>query len=477
MKNENTTGANKIFILIALGMFTFMSTLDGSIVNIAMPIMSKELQVSSSQIEWVVSIYLMTISSLLMFFGRLGDVIGKTRVFKIGTAVFLVGSFLAGLNMGLPFLLGSRALQAVGASMTMSNSFGITTSSFPMAQRGRAMGVIGTFVALGAVAGPAIGGLILNYLPWNYIFWINVPIGIIAILFGLKSLPKSETSSSIKDLDWLGTILFMLFVNTFFFAILQGQESGYSNPIIIGSLVVSLIMLFLFIRTENNSPKALLDLSIFRIADYSLGLLAALFVFINGFFFNVLIPYYLVNARGFSSGISGTLMSIIPLTMVVFGPLGGVLADRFGGPKITVIGLTTLLISQLIVVTFNLNTPMWVFFLASLLTGIGTGLFQSPNNAVVMSSVPTNRLGIAGSVNALARNLGMILGVSLSTTSLFLVMSMRAHKTITTYPTGQPNLFIYGMHIAFIISAVLLVVADLIAIERLRQGSKKATAK
>lgn len=474
--NDNNS-KNRILILIALGMFTFMSTLDGSIVNIAMPVMSKSLHVSISQIEWVVSIYLMTISSLLMFFGRLGDTVGKTVIFRIGTAVFLLGSFLAGVNLGLPFLLGARVIQAIGAAMTMSNSFGITTSTFPMEQRGRAMGVIGTFVALGSVAGPAIGGLILNYLPWNYIFWINVPIGIIAIIAGAIALPKSEVTQKNDNLDWIGTLLFMIFVATFFYALLQGPVVGYTDPVVISTFVISLFAIAMFIYVETHTKNPLLDLSIFKIADYSLGLLAALFVFINGFFFNVLIPYYLVNARGYSSGYSGLLMSIVPLTMIVFGPLGGVLADKFGGPRITVLGLSTLLISQILIMFYNLQTPIWFFIIGTVLAGIGTGLFQSPNNAVVMSAVPFNRLGIAGSVNALARNLGMILGVSLSTSSLFLVMSAISHHTISSYPYHQSGLFIDGMRIAFLISAVLLAVADIIAIVRWRRSTTLNPAK
>lgn len=286
MQNNVSKGltVNKALILIALGMFTFMSTLDGSIVNIAMPIMSKELSVTASQIEWVVSIYLIIISSLLMFFGRLGDVVGKTRIFKIGTAIFIIGSLIARINLGLPFLLFARGVQAVGAAMTMSNSFGITTSSFPINQRGRAMGFIGTFVALGSVAGPAVGGLILNYLPWNYIFWINVPIGIIAILLGLKSLPKDVPVSANAPLDWLDTLEFVVFIVTFFFAILRGQAIGYTHPIILGALLIAVVSIILFIRTEKQLKHPLLDFSIFKYSDFTFGLIAALLVFINGFF-------------------------------------------------------------------------------------------------------------------------------------------------------------------------------------------------
>ncbi len=403
MQNNVSKGltVNKTLILIALGMFTFMSTLDGSIVNIAMPIMSKELSVTASQIEWVVSIYLIIISSLLMFFGRLGDVVGKTRIFKIGTAIFIIGSLIAGINLGLPFLLFARGVQAVGAAMAMSNSFGITTSSFPINQRGRAMGFIGTFVALGSVAGPAVGGLILNYLPWNYIFWINVPIGIIAILLGLKSLPKDVPVSANAPLDWLGTLEFVVFIVTFFFAILRGQAIGYTHPIILGALLIAVVSIILFIRTEKQLKHPLLDFSIFKYSDFTFGLIAALLVFINGFFYNVLMPYYLVNARGLSSRLSGVLLSIIPLTMVIFGPIGGVLADKFNSTKITIIGVTLVLLAQFLIMGFQLGTPFWYFIFTSIVTGIGIGMFQSPNNASVMSAVPSNRL--EGSLAVLMR--------------------------------------------------------------------------
>jgi len=472
MAQQPESQGRNISTLIALGIFSFMSTLDGSIVNIAMPIMSKSLHVSSSEIEWVVSIYLITISSLLMFFGRLGDVVGRSRVFKIGTAVFIIGSFLSGLNMGLGLLLAARVIQATGAAMTMSNSFGITTSTFPVSQRGRAMGVIGTFVALGAVAGPAFGGLILNYLPWNYIFWINVPIGIIAILIGWYGLPKEDPAQS-APIDWLGTGTFTVVIVSFFYAMLEGQEIGFTQPVILVCFVIAVIAFIAFIYVENHAKAPLLDLSIFKIPDYTLGLIAALLVFINGFFFNVLAPYYLVNARGFSSGFSGLLLSIVPLTMLVSGPVGGVLADKFGGPIIAVIGLILATIAQFMTATFGLTTSLWFYAATTIILGIGLGLFQSPNNATVMSAVPRDRLGIAGSVNALSRNLGMILGVSFSTTSLFGIMSAQAGRHVTSYPLNQNSLFISAMRWSFLISAGLLVIAALIALQRLLHRSSK----
>lgn len=185
-------------------------------------------------------------------------------------------------------------------------------------------------------------------------FWINVPIGLIAILIGLRSLPKQEPVQA-APIDWLGTGTFTLVIVSFFYGVLQAQVVGFT-PIIWASFVVAILSFIAFVYVENHAKAPLLDLSIFKIADYSLGLIAALLVFINGFFFNVLIPYYLVNARGFSSGFSGILLSIIPLTMLVSGPVGGVLADRFGGPKIAALGLSIAVIAQFMTV-YSDSTP------------------------------------------------------------------------------------------------------------------------
>lgn len=183
------------WILVAVCLFTFMSTLDGSIVNIALPVMSKDLAIPMNQAEWVVSIYLIVICALLLLFGKLGDIYGKIRVFKIGSLLFIIGSLLSGFSVGLPFLLIARSIQAVGAAMTMSTNNGIITEVFPFKERGRALGMIGSFVALGSIAGPGIGGLILAHLSWGYIFWINVPVGILAMILGAMILPKDVTTT------------------------------------------------------------------------------------------------------------------------------------------------------------------------------------------------------------------------------------------------------------------------------------------
>ncbi|MEC0179565.1 MFS transporter, partial [Paenibacillus favisporus] len=215
-------------ILIVLNLFTFMSTLDGSIVNIALPVLSKQMGLPIAQIEWVTTGYLMAICAVILFFGKLGDIAGKIRIFKIGTIIFIIGSLLCGFSTTLPFLIVSRVIQALGASMTMANSQGILTDIFPAKERGRALGLIGTFVSLGSIAGPSLGGIIISSLGWEYIFWVNVPIGLIAIIMGWKVLPADLIRVKAK-IDVPGSSLFAVFIITLFAGLLLGQQAGYGN--------------------------------------------------------------------------------------------------------------------------------------------------------------------------------------------------------------------------------------------------------
>lgn len=288
---------NRWWILTAVGLFTFMATLDGSIVNIALPVMSKDLKIPMNQSEWIVSIYLIVICSLLLLFGKVGDAFGKVKVFKIGTVLFVFGSLLCGFNSGLTVLLIARAIQALGASMTMSNNNGIITEVFPIKERGRALGLTGSFVALGSIAGPGIGGLILSHFSWGYIFWINVPIGILTIIFGQFVLPKDIIKTHEK-IDYFGFAGFALLIVSLFLGVFIGQQVGFTQPGVLALFALAIISAAAFVWIENHVEKPLLSFRLFKNIDFSLSLLCAFLIFIVTFFFNVIAPFYLENARG-----------------------------------------------------------------------------------------------------------------------------------------------------------------------------------
>lgn len=447
------------WILISIGLFAFMSNLDASIVNIAMPVMARQLVIPMNQIEWVVSGYLIVVSALLLLFGKLGDLYGKIKVFRIGTVIFILGSLLSGWQWTFIFLLFGRVIQGIGAAMTLSNTYGITTATFSLKERGRAMGFIGTFVALGAVAGPGIGGLVLSQLSWGYIFWINVPIGIIAVLIGQFSLPKSIPDGQTKHIDWAGFASFALFIVSFFLAIFWGQEVGYFTLYPIIGYVIAIVSLIWFLKAEKATDEPLMPMAIFKIKPFSYGVGAAVLIFLSNFFTVVIMPFYLEDARHLSAGQAGGLLVIFPIVMTIIGPIGGILADRYQPAKIVTIGLVLVAISQLGYWLLNLNSSLAVYVAITVLMAIGTGLFQSPNSDIVMSVVAKDQLGSAGSINALARNIGMVSGTALSTTVLFATMSVVAKTQVKTYLPQQPELFITGMHVAFTVSFILILMA------------------
>lgn len=449
------------WILVAVCLFTFMSTLDASIVNIALPVMSHDLKIPMNQAEWVVSIYLIAICALLLLFGKLGDTRGKIRIFKVGSFLFVIGSFLSGFSVGLSFLLGARVIQSVGAAMTMATNNGIITEVFPFKERGRALGMIGSFVALGSIAGPGIGGLILARLSWGYIFWINVPVGIIAILIGQRILPQDITVSD-ERIDKPGASLFALIMISLFAGVFVGQEIGFTRPVILGLFAVAVVSMFLFVRLELRVDNPILALKLFQNKRFTISILCAFLIFVANFFFNVIAPFYLENARGMAANYAGYALMTFPIVQVVVAPIAGAVSDRVGPELLTFIGLVLISISQVGYMLANLATPLWVFMFFIGLVGLGNGIFMAPNNSIVMSSVPVQDLGVAGGVNALARELGMVIGISIATTVLFSAMGHYAGHHVTAYLPAHPEIFIDGMRVAFMVALSICLVATVI---------------
>ncbi|WP_017811732.1 MFS transporter [Paenibacillus shenyangensis] len=448
-------------ILIVMNLFTFMSTLDGSIVNIALPTISHSLGLPVAQTEWVTTIYLMAICAAILFFGKLGDSIGKIKIFKLGMLIFLIGSLLCGFSTSLTFLLVSRVIQAIGASMTMANSQGIVTDIFPPTERGKALGLVGTFVSLGSIAGPSLGGVILSTLGWQSIFWVNVPIGIIAIAFGWKMLPADIVKTGAR-IDKAGTGLFTGFILFLFAGLLLGQQLGYADMRIVSSLVFAAVLLGVFLWVETRKPEPLLKLELFRNPLFSLGILCGFLVFVSNFCFNIIAPFYTQSILNLSPFHAGFLLMLFPIMMVVIAPMSGALSDRIGSEILTFSGLIVMVIAQFGLARLHEGSPIPIVGTWVAMLGIGTGMFQSPNNSLIMSRIAKTQLGIAGSVNSLIRNIGMVVGITVATSTLFGVMSKEAGYRVTGLIPGRPDIFLAGMHIVFVVSASICLIAALL---------------
>lgn len=470
-KMDEKTLKNRWMILLTIVLMTFMACLDSSIVNVALPVMSSKLSASMASIEWVVTSYLIVISATILIFGRLGDIKGKTRIFKFGVILFTAGSLLCGISYSLPILVIARVIQAVGAACTMSTNQGIITHVFPSNERGRALGISGTFVALGTMVGPPLGGFIVSVLSWQYIFLINVPIGILTFIFGTKILPKSGKALDEK-LDTKGAALFTMAIVALFGSLIRGQEIGYSEPIIITGFVIAFISMTVFIFVENRLQTPLLYLPIFKNKLFSVSILCGFISFVAMSCTNIIQPFYFQKALKLSPAVTGLFMMVSPLILSMVAPVSGYLSDKIGSELLTFLGLVFTSTGLILMSTMNEHSSLWSIMIFIAVMSLGNGLFQSPNNSLIMSTVPKNKLGIAGSVNALIRNLGMVFGISFSTTLLYNRMSSRIGYHVVNYIDGRDDVFIYGMRYVYVIAAIICFIGAFITAFRL-YGSRK----
>lgn len=444
------------WILANVSVGTFMAVLDGSIANVALPSISGSLHVPLHVVQWVVTAYLLTISALLPIVGKISDLFGKTRIYNLGFILFAIGSALCALAGNMPVLIGTRVLQAIGASFLMANSQAIVAQIFPATERGRAMGITGTMVSVGSLAGPAIGGVLIGSFGWPSIFWVNVPIGIVGFLAALKVLPKGSGVQKKEPFDYPGSVLFMAGMVALLYTVSNAQTWGWTSLASVAGLVGAAILLLLFYFRERLAKFPMLDLSLYRIRPFSMGTTAALLSFVSLFCTNIMMPFYMQNALHFSPQLTGYTMAAYPLTMAVVAPLSGWLSDRIGPMVLTTVGLFLNAIGFVSLNMLSLSAGVWLIALHMAVFGIGQGMFQSPNNASVMGSVPRSKLGIAGGLNALVRNVGMVLGIALSV-SLFSYRLQALTGTSEAYGTyaTQPEAFMGALHTVFWAAAVV----------------------
>ena len=470
---NNSSNKNRWVILFIVVMTTFMATLDSSIVNVALPVMSKALGVTSSGIQLVITSYLIVISATILVFGRLGDILGKTKVFKFGIALFTLGSLFCGITSSLPLLVLARVIQAIGASGAMANSQGIITEVFPASERGRALGITGTFVALGTLVGPPLGGFIVGTSSWEYIFLINVPIGIITLFYGFKVLPSGHKTAKGK-LDGLGAVLFMFAIVPLFVSLGQGQKIGFTQPVILLGFLIAIISFIAFIMVEKKRENPLLQLQIFENKLFSLSIFCGFLSFVAIFCSIIIQPFYLQDVLKFSPASTGLVLMVNSLVLAVVAPISGHLSDKIGSEVLTFIGLVLTSLGLLLMSTLNEQSSIisMVFFIVTM--SIGNGLFQSPNNSLIMSTVPKNKLGIAGSINALVRNLGMVCGIALSTTILYSGMSYKIGHHVSDYVIGRNDALIYGMKIVYITAATICMIGAILTAIRLFSSKAKS---
>ncbi|MBP1990260.1 MFS transporter [Paenibacillus eucommiae] len=458
---------NRWLILATVTLGTFMATLDGSIANVALPTISSELNKPIHVVQWVLTAYLLTICATLPILGKISDMIGRSRMYNWGMFIFMLGSALCGLSHSLGFLIASRIIQAVGASCLMSNSQAIVAGIFAKGDRGKAMGIVGTAVSLGALTGPGIGGILVGSLGWPSIFWINVPIGILGFIAAWFLLPKDSVKGKHEPFDYGGSALFILGTVALLYILSTGQDWGWTSPAVLLGLIGACAVLAGFYYWEHKTPYPMLDFSLYKIRAFAIGNTTSLLSFTALFCMTVMMPFYLQNVLLFSPAKTGYTMMIYPLAMAVVAPLSGWLSDKIGPNLLTTAGLLINAAGFALLTTLTAQESAWTVALHLSLFGLGSGLFQSPNNSSVMGAVPMAKLGTAGGLNALVRNIGMIMGISLSVSLFSFRLGQTGGSLDITNAAADKLLVISALHVVFWMGMAFCLLALLVSVRRI----------
>ena len=402
------------WVLFAIGVGTFMSALDGSVVNTVLPLLRRELHASVAGIQWVTTVYLLVVSGLLLGVGRAGDLYGQKRMYLTGFVGFVLGSALCGAAPGAPALVALRGLQAVGAAMLFANAPAILTKTFPAAERGRALGTQATMTYLGLMVGPSLGGWLAHDLGWRSVFYINVPIGAAALLLAWRVVPEDEPRAERARFDLRGAALFLTGLVSLLAALNQGHAWGWASVPTLGLLACALILLIMFLRVEQRLASPMLDLSLFRSRLFAAATGRALLNYVCVYSVVFVLPFLLIQQRGLNTQQTGLVLTAQPLVMAIVAPASGALSDRIGSRTLATAGMGVLALG-LLLLSFAVGHGSVAAIAGALgVVGLGVGSFAAPNNSALMGAAPRHRQGIAAGVLATARNVGMVVGVGLS---------------------------------------------------------------
>jgi len=460
----------------AVSSAVFLSTLDGSIVNIALPTLSREFGRPLAVVQWVVLGYLLTQSTLALMLGRLGDMIGKKRIFTAGFVVFTVFSVASAAAPNVYALIAARALQAVGGAMVIALGIAILTEAFPSSQRGQVLGLIGAVVSVGIVTGPTLGGLILGSLSWPWIFLVNLPVGIVGTAMAIRYVPDTVPAGK-QQFDFGGAGVFLIALLSLLVALSIGQETGFGSTPVLILLLASPLAGVLFIWIERRASQPMLDLTMFSHIDFSIGIATGLlaFVSIGGLF--IITPFYLSETLGLGARAVGLVIAAGPLLIGLTAPLSGRASDRIGSRPVTVVGLIVVSIGYVLLLRVSADSGTGAILAGLMPIGAGMGIFQSPNNSAVMGSVPRERFGVAGSLLTLNRIIGQTIGIA----ALAAIWTMRLNGRLTAQPFGEPSVVAEaGAYRDFAAVAAVIVLIALAfaswALWRERSGAARSVA-
>ena len=408
------SSAARWMVLLSVGTGSLMSGLDSSIVNVVLPVVAHSFDTDVATIEWVITSYLLVTSGLLLTFGRLGDMRGHRSVYLWGFGVFVASSAACGLAQSAGMLIASRAIQAIGAAILSGNAAAIVTTTFPPSERGRALGLQVMLVYIGLAVGPSLGGWLADAFTWRAVFYINVPVGIAALLMSLRYVPHDHPSRPGERFDVPGAVTFTSGLMLLLLGLNQGHAWGWTSAPILGCLLAAAVLLANFLRIELQAQWPMLDLRLFRQWTFSAAIASCVLSYIGTYTVLFLTPFLLIQARGFSPSQAGLVLTAQPVLMAIIAPICGALSDRIGTRLPSTLGLAFQVAGLFLLSRVSLDAPILFLVGALCVYGVGSGMFSSPNTSAALGAAPISRRGVASAVLGTSRNLGMVLGIGLS---------------------------------------------------------------
>ncbi len=451
--------------IAALG--TLVGILNASTLIIALPTMMVNLRTDLVGVTWVLISYMLLITILAPACGRLADMYGRRNIYIIGLAVFTVGSLLCGLSADITQLIAFRVIQAIGGAIIIANGVIIVVDAFPRHELGKAMGILSMIMAGTFVVGPIIGGF-LTMIDWRLNFFLNVPIGIAATIYAWYRLREVGEFFNEESFDLRGMILFAVAFITLTVYGSAGFLFGlFSAPMLL-TLVAGLVSLIIFIRHEKTTPHPLIDLSLFSIRAFSYGQSSAFINAIARGAVMMLLILFFQGLKGYDPLTASILIAPLAIGLVITGPLGGILSDRYGTRLISTAGLLISLVGLAGLALMQYDTPYWVIALWMFVNGFGSGLFQPPNTSAIMASVPVDRRGTASAVRAFFNNTGMVISMTIALP--LLISTIPLDQIMNMFVVGGMNMpvttqitFTHGITAVFILSCILTVPAIIVS--------------
>ena len=411
-KNLNIEVTRPYLAVIAVLAAIMMGVLDGTVMNVALPTLSKEFNVTPSDIIWVVNAYQLVVTMMLLGFAAIGDVFGYKKVFLCGVSIFVTASALCAMSKSFEMMVASRILQGIGGACTMSINTALLRIIFPPARLGRVMAANAVIVAVTAASGPALGGAILSVGHWSWIFLMNIPLGLAALIIGWKLLPHNPPQKTKKKLDGQRVVMHAVFFGLLIYTIEGMAHDGFSTLLLLQA-VVTVIVGMLYIRRQLQIPMPILPVDLFRIPIFSLSIGCSIACFTAQMLALVSLPFFMQHSLGMGVAATGLLMTPWPLATTLTAPIAGRMIERVHPGILGAVGMGIFAIGLCLLATLGNDTELWNLAWRMAVCGIGIGLFQTPNNVTITTSAPIQRSGGASGMLGTARVLGQTLGTAI----------------------------------------------------------------